>query len=98
MKKLKNLVKSKNNAWLTYAIVVVAYIVMAALKASGALSSKMSGMLVPICVYVAMALSLNLTVGIIGELSLGHAGIMAIGAFKADIKPMVLVTTPGSGT
>ena len=80
-KKLKNLVKSKNNAWLTYAIVVLAYIIMASLKAGGALSSKMSGMLVPICVYVAMALSLNLTVGIIGELSLGHAGFMAIGAF-----------------
>lgn len=81
MKKLKNLVKSKNNAWLTYAVVVIAYVIMASLRASGNLSSKMSGMLVPICAYVAMALALNLTVGIIGELSLGHAGFMSIGAF-----------------
>lgn len=81
MGKIKNLVKSKNNSWLTYAVVVIAYVLMSVLRASGGLSSKMTGMLVPICAYVAMALALNLTVGIIGELSLGHAGFMSIGAF-----------------
>ena len=29
-----------------------------------------------------MAVSLNLTVGILGELSLGHAGFMCLGAFS----------------
>ena len=38
-------------------------------------------MLVPICAYVVMAVSLNLTVGVMGELSLGHAGFMSVGAF-----------------
>ena len=28
-----------------------------------------------------MAISLNLTVGILGELSLGHAGFMSVGGF-----------------
>lgn len=41
--------------------------------------------LVPICAYVTMAISLNLVVGISGELSLGHAGFMSIGAFVGAI-------------
>ena len=39
------------------------------------------GLLVPICIYVILAVSLNLTVGILGELSLGHAGFMCVGAY-----------------
>ncbi len=31
--------------------------------------------------YIIMAISLNLTVGILGELSLGHAGFMSVGGF-----------------
>lgn len=42
-------------------------------------------MLVPICCYVCMSISLNLTVGILGELSLGHAGFMSVGAFSGII-------------
>ena len=32
-----------------------------------------------------MAVSLNLTVGILGELSLGHAGFMCVGAFAGAL-------------
>lgn len=72
----------KNNL-ITYAIVIVAFAVMQILKSTGNLSSLMSGLLVPICVYVILAISLNLVVGISGELSLGHAGFMCIGAFAS---------------
>ncbi|MFR4513115.1 MAG: branched-chain amino acid ABC transporter permease, partial [Clostridium sp.] len=37
------------------------------------------------CIYVIMAVSLNLTVGILGELSLGHAGFMCVGAFAGAL-------------
>ena len=37
----------------------------------------------PLCVYAIMAVSLNLVVGILGELSLGHAGFMCVGAFAS---------------
>jgi branched-chain amino acid transport system permease protein len=47
-------------------------------------------MLVPICCYIVMAVSLNLTVGILGELSLGHAGFMSVGAFSGIIAAMSL--------
>jgi branched-chain amino acid transport system permease protein len=37
-----------------------------------------------------MAVSLNLTVGVLGELSLGHAGFMSIGAFSGVVACMSL--------
>ena len=52
-----------NNA-ITYALVIVAFIVMTVLQEAGALSRSMRGQLIPICVYIVMAVSLNLTVGI----------------------------------
>ncbi len=39
----------------------------------------------PICAYIVMAVSLNLTVGVLGELSLGHAGFMSVGAFTGIV-------------
>ena len=49
------------------------------------LSSSMKDQLIPICCWVVMAVSLNLVVGISGELSLGHAGFMSIGAFTGIV-------------
>ena len=66
---------------ITYAFVIAAYIVLQILSGQKLLSSTARGMLVPICAYVVMAVSLNLTVGVMGELSLGHAGFMSVGAF-----------------
>lgn len=82
--------------YLPYVILVVGYIIMTLLSASGALSRSITGMLVPICAYIIMALSLNLTVGILGELSLGHAGFMSVGAFTGIIvsQSMVAGGTP----
>ena len=73
------------NNMITYAIVAVAYIVVQILMGTGHMSSLMKGLLVPFCIYVIMAVSLNLTVGILGELSLGHAGFMCVGAFSGAL-------------
>ena len=78
MKAFKNNKTTRKN-FLTYGLVVLAYVILQAMQ--GSLSSSLKGMLVPICAYVVMAISLNLTVGILGELSLGHAGFMSVGAF-----------------
>jgi len=84
---MKSKAKQKTfiNNMLTYAIVVVAYIVVQILMGTGHMSSLMKGLLVPFCIYVIMAVSLNLTVGILGELSLGHAGFMCVGAFAGAL-------------
>lgn len=43
------------------------------------------GLLVPLCVYTIASVSLNLVVGFSGELSLGHAGFMCVGAFSSAL-------------
>ena len=71
--------------FITYAMVILAYVVLQGLMMSGLLSPSMKGQLVPICAYVVMAISLNLVVGVSGELSLGHAGFMSVGAFSGIV-------------
>lgn len=73
------------NNMITYGMVIAAYIIMQALIGAGQVSSLMKGLLVPFCIYVIMAVSLNLTVGVLGELSLGHAGFMCVGAFAGAL-------------
>ena len=75
---------------MTILIVVAAYALITAGNAAGLVSSVLSGQLIPICAYIMMALSLNLTVGVLGELSLGHAGFMSIGAFTGATVSMSL--------
>ena len=89
MKKLR-LNKTSRSNFLTYGAVVVLFAVLQAMSGGGMLSSTMKGQLVPICAYVVMALSLNLTVGILGELSLGHAGFMSVGAFAGAVAASAL--------
>ncbi len=73
--------KRARQSLITYAMVIIAFVVVQILLATGSMTSLMKGLLVPLCVYAILAVSLNLTVGILGELSLGHAGFMCIGAF-----------------
>ncbi len=82
---MKKLNKTFVNNSITYALVIVAFVVMTILQNMGELSRVMRGQLVPICAYIVMAVSLNLTVGISGELSLGHAGFMNVGAFVGAV-------------
>lgn len=82
--------KRTSGAFLNYGIVIAFYIVFQILSSTGHLSSSFTGQLIPICTYVIMALSLNLVVGFSGELSLGHAGFMSVGAFSGVIASVAL--------
>lgn len=70
---------------ITYGIVIVFYILMLLLDKAGVLTNHIKGLLVPLCYYSIAAVSLNLVVGILGDLSLGHAGFMCVGAFSASL-------------
>ena len=70
MKKKRN--STFVNNLITYLIVIVAFVAVTLLQNAGMISRSLKGQLVPICVYIVMAVSLNLVVGISGELSLGH--------------------------
>ena len=78
MKKNKLLIQNS----ITYGIVVGGWLLVQILSATGHMTSLLKGILVPLCIYSILAVSLNLTVGILGELSLGHAGFMCLGAFS----------------
>ena len=83
IKFLKNMDKTTKSNTITYLMVVVAYLIMQSFVLTGNISSLMKGLLVPLCVYAIAAVSLNLVVGISGELSLGHAGFMCVGAYSS---------------
>lgn len=90
--------KSTYTNFFTYGVVILIYLVMQGMIVSGSITSSLKGMLIPICAYIVMAISLNLTVGILGELSLGHAGFMSMGAFTgvtAAIALQDIVTSNG---
>jgi len=80
----KNMNKTTKSNLLTYALVIIVYIIVQIMLGTGSMSNLMKGLLVPLCVYVIAAISLNLVVGISGELSLGHAGFMCVGAYSSS--------------
>lgn len=74
--------KQTLNDLITFGCTAVLCVTMAVLSSAGALdgNNMLKGLLVLIGIHIILALSLNLTVGILGELSLGHAGFMCVGA------------------
>ena len=88
--KNKAITRSARGDLLNYIVICAAFILITVLKNNGALSRSQQGLLVPICCYIVMAVSLNLVVGILGDLSLGHAGFMSVGAFTGIITAMTL--------
>ncbi|MCM1166293.1 MAG: branched-chain amino acid ABC transporter permease [Lachnospiraceae bacterium] len=88
--------KQKLNNAITFGGTAVLCIVMSALMSAGALNGNnmLKGLLIPIGIHIILALSLNLTVGILGELSLGHAGFMCVGALCGSaVSQIVMVNT-----
>ena len=70
---------------ITYLLVIAAFILLQSMIANKTISRSLKGQLVPICCWIVMAVSLNLVVGISGELSLGHAGFMSVGAYTGAV-------------
>ncbi len=79
----KKLNKSTRTNFITIGVVVLIYVLCQIMVAAGIMTFLMKGLLIQFCYYAILAVSLNLTVGILGELSLGHAGFMCIGAFTS---------------
>ncbi len=56
-----------------------------ALLSSGAVNRAQSAVVLQIGIYVLLAVSLNVATGYLGQLPLGHAGFMAVGAYAAAL-------------
>ena len=81
--KNRKMTKASKDNFGTIGMLIAVYVIVMLLRAGGFVNNQMEGLLVPLCVYAIMAVSLNLVVGILGELSLGHAGFMCVGAFAS---------------
>lgn len=73
--------KSTINNLITYALLIIGFAVMQIMIVNGSLSRHMQSLLIPLCTNIILVVSLNLVVGFLGELSLGHAGFMSVGAY-----------------
>ena len=79
------MIKKNKHKIINLVIVVLVYATVMILTTQGILNRQMTSLIIPICVYVMLAVSLSLVVGFLGELSLGHAGFMSVGAYTGGI-------------
>ncbi len=87
-------IKSRNlDKYITYGFLILIFAISQLLVMTGVASNKFEGLLVPISVYILLAVSLNLVVGFSGELSLGHAGFMCIGAYTGSLFSLLMQDT-----
>ena len=84
--------KQTRSDFITYGLVIVAFVIVSLMVSSGMVPRSFRGQLVPITCYIVMAVSLNLVVGVAGDLSLGHAGFMSVGAFTGITCAMSLAS------
>ncbi len=82
-KMISSMDRTSRSDFITYGMVIAVFIIVTVLQSADMISSQLGGLLVPLCVYSIMAVSLNLVVGTLGELSIGHAGFMCLGAFAS---------------
>ena len=78
MRKKSNI---KFKYFVNYLLVALALIICIVLGQNGMLSRSAMTLLPRIAYSIILAVSLNLVVGFLGELSLGHAGFMCVGAY-----------------
>ena len=67
-----------------------------ALLSSGAVNRAQSAVILQIGIYALLAVSLNVATGYLGQLPLGHAGFMAVGAYAAALLWKALPRNPGA--
>ena len=68
--------------------VAILFAVIMGAVATGVINSYYSGILVLIGINIILAVSLNLVTGFLGQLVLGHAGFMSVGAYSAALFTM----------
>lgn len=80
-----------------YIVIAIITVVFAVLSMSGSLSSSSIYLLEKIAIAILLAVSLSVVVGFLGELSLGHAGFMCVGAYLGGKVSCLLEPVLGNG-
>ena len=89
MARVKKLMVNKNAV--TLILLAAGYAVVAWMLYSGHITRQFTNMLIPMSMYIVLAVSLNLVVGFLGELNLGHAGFMSVGLFTGCLASIAMV-------
>lgn len=87
---MASLKKNKWKHYINYAVIAAFTVVFAILSFSGALKSSDVYLLEKIAISIMLAVSLSMVVGFLGELSLGHAGFMCVGAYLGGKTAVIL--------
>lgn len=77
--------KLNKSTLLNIILAVGVYAAVTAMIQGGFLGRQAMSIIVPCCINVILAVSLCLLVGFLGELTLGHAGFMSIGAYSGAL-------------
>ena len=75
--------KKYKNSIIAILIVFIIFFLLNFLIDIGVINRYIKGLLTLSCINIIMAIALNLITGITGQLSLGNAGFMAIGAYTS---------------
>lgn len=90
----------KNFKWkhyINYIAIAIFTIIFSVISLTGSLSSSTVYMLEKISIAIMLSVSLSMVVGFLGELSLGHAGFMCVGAYLGGKTALLLQPTLGDG-
>ena len=92
MKAKKNI---KWSHYINYVIIALATVVLGTLSLTDSLKASYQIILENISIAITLAVSLSMVVGFLGELSLGHAGFMCVGAYLGGKTVFVLAPVIG---
>ncbi|MCI5774818.1 MAG: branched-chain amino acid ABC transporter permease [Erysipelotrichaceae bacterium] len=67
---------------MNFALILAVFIIISVLSSAKIISNYYQGIILSICINVILVVSLNITTGFLGQLTLGHAGFMAVGAYS----------------
>ena len=90
--------KIKVNHYINYAVIGLLTLVFGLISLTGGrMDSSLLFLLEKTAISIILAVSLSMVVGFLGELSLGHAGFMCVGAYLGGKVAAVLEPTLGNG-
>ena len=92
-----NLKKIKWHHYINYIVIGIFTAVFGSLSVFGSLDTSVLFLLEKIAISIMLAVSLSLVVGFLGELSLGHAGFMCVGAYLGGKAAALLAPSLGNG-
>lgn len=92
-----NIKKIKWNHYLNYIVIGIFTIVLTVMTLGSSLNSSLLFLLEKVAISIILAVSLSLVVGFLGELSLGHAGFMCVGAYIGGKVSALIVPSLGNG-